>query len=165
MFSLITRTHVAGLSGREITDFLSTCDDEAFQRWWPGTHFHLHTVKGTRGCIGSTIFMDEMIGHRRVKVKCELIELVPGQKLVWQLRRPLFRLPVKLIFQLRDDDSGVDAEHAIEVGFAGRGAFLDPLLRLFFPQRFAADKDEHVRTELPKLKELLRAGGAQPGRH
>ncbi|MGE5260816.1 MAG: hypothetical protein ACM3MH_08050, partial [Actinomycetota bacterium] len=68
MFSLITRTHVTGLSGREITDFLSTCDDEAFQRWWPGTHFHLHTVKGTPGTVGSVIFMDEMIGHRRVKV-------------------------------------------------------------------------------------------------
>jgi hypothetical protein len=36
------------------------------------------------------------------------------------------------------------------------GFFLDPLLRLFFPPRFAADKDEHVRTELPKLRDLLR---------
>ena len=40
MFSLATRTHVAELSGLEITDFLATCDDEAFRRWWPGTHFH-----------------------------------------------------------------------------------------------------------------------------
>jgi hypothetical protein len=28
--------------------------------------------------------------------------------------------------------------------------------RLFFPARFAAGKDEHVRTELLKLKDLLR---------
>jgi hypothetical protein len=158
MFSLITRTHVAGLSGREITDFLSTCDDAAFQRWWPGTHFHLHTVKGAPGGVGSIIYMDEMIGQRRVKIKCELVELVPGRKLVWQLRRPLFRLPVKLIFALQDDDTGVQVEHAIEVGYGGGGALLDPLLRAFFPESFAADKDEHVRTELPKLKELLRGG-------
>jgi len=39
MFSMLTRTHVAGLSGREITDFLSTRDDEAFRGWWPGTRF------------------------------------------------------------------------------------------------------------------------------
>jgi hypothetical protein len=156
MFSLITRTHVAGLTGREITDFLSTCDDEAFRRWWPGTHFQLHTVKGVPGTLGSTIVMDEMIGQRRVKVRCELAELVPGRKLVWQLRRPLFRLPVKLIFVLEDDEAGVQAEHRIEVGYVGAGAFLDPLLRPFFPARFAADKDEHVRTELPKLRELLR---------
>jgi len=159
MFSLITRTHVAGLTGRQITDFLSTCDDEAFRRWWPGTHFHLHTVKGTPGTPGSVIFMHEMIGQRRVKIKCELVELVPGRKLVWQMRRPLFRLPVKLIFTLQDDESGVQVEHAIEVGYAGGGAFLDSLLRLFFPENFAADKDEHVRTELPKLKELLRESG------
>ena len=37
-----------------------------------------------------------------------------------------------------------------------RAPLLDPLLRPFFPARFAADKDEHVRTELPKLRELLR---------
>jgi hypothetical protein len=161
MFSLVTRTHVAGLSGLEITDFLATCDDESFRRWWPGTHFHLHTVKGTPGTLGSVIFMDEMIGRRRVKVKCELVELLPGRKLVWQLRRPLFRLPVKLIFSLQDDGAGVQVEHAIEVGYAGAAAFLDPLLRPFFPPRFAADKDEHVRTELPKLRDLLRQEGAQ----
>ena len=156
MFSLVTRTHVAGLSGLEITDFLATCDDEAFRRWWPGTHFHLHTVKGAPGTLGSIIFMDEMIGRKRVNVKCELVELVPGRKLVWQLRRPLFRLPVKLIFSLQDDGAGVQVEHSIEVGYAASGAFLDPLLRLFFSPRFAADKDEHVRTELPKLRDLLR---------
>ena len=87
MFSLLTRTHVAGLSGREITDFLSTCNDEAFRGWWPGTHFHLHTVKGTPGTIGSVVFMDEMIGNRHVKVTCELTDLVPGKTLVWQLRQ------------------------------------------------------------------------------
>src|SRR5262249_32894591 len=96
---------------------------------------------------------------RRVKITCELVELVPGWKLVWQMRRPLFRLPVKLIFTLQDDGSGVQVEHAIEVGYTGVGTFLDSLLRLFFPESFAADKDEHVRTELPKLKELLRESG------
>ncbi len=168
MFSLITRTHVTGLSGREITEFLATCDDEAFRRWWPGTHFRLHTVKGVRGTVGSVIVMEEMIGQRRVKVKCELVELVPGRKLVWQVRRPLFRLPVKLIFSLQDDGSGVEVEHAIEVGYQGAGAVLDSLLRLLFPPRFAADKDEHVRTELPKLKAMLRGegrAGRPQGRH
>jgi hypothetical protein len=164
MFSLITHTHVPGLSGREITDFLSTCDDESFRRWWPGTHFHLHTIKGAPGSLGSVIFMDEMIGQKRVKVRCELVELLPGRKLVWQLRRPLFRLPVRLIFQLHDNETGVHAEHVIEVGYPGVGSFLDPLLRFFFPAGFAADKDEHVRTELPKLKELLREGHAEAGR-
>ena len=87
MFSIATRMHVAGLSGREITDFLSTCDDEAYRRWWPGTHFHLHTVKGTPGSVGSVVFLDELGGNRRVRLTCGLVDLVPGRKLVWQLRR------------------------------------------------------------------------------
>ena len=51
MFSLLTRTNVEEVSGREITDFLSGCNDAAFQSWWPGT-----------------------IGDRRVKVRCELVD-------------------------------------------------------------------------------------------
>jgi hypothetical protein len=156
MFSLTTSMHVTGLSGLEITDFLSTCDDEAFRRWWPGTHLHFHTVKGTPGKVGSVIFLDELVGDRHVKLTCDLTDLVPGRKLVWHLRRPLFRLPVRLIFRLRDDDTGVQVEQSIQAGFSGFVSLLDPLFRLFFSANFASAKDEHVRTEFPKLRDLLR---------
>jgi len=56
MFSLLTRTNVEEVSGREITDFLSGGNDAAFQSWWPGT-----------------------ISDRRVKVRCELVETRAGQ--------------------------------------------------------------------------------------
>jgi uncharacterized protein YndB with AHSA1/START domain len=161
MFSIVTSLHVGGLSGREITDFLSTCTDEAFRRWWPGTHFQLHTMKGTPGSVGSVVYMDEMIGNRRVKVTCELVDLVPGRKLVWQLRRPLFRLPVRLVLRLKDDDTGVQIEQSIQAGFSGFAGFLDPAFRLFFSTGFGAGKDEHVRTEFPKLRDFLRKGTAE----
>ena len=162
MFSLPTHIHVDGLTGREITDFLASCDDAAFQSWWPGTHFQLHTVKGMPGSVGSVIVMDEMIGGRRAKVRCELVELVPGRTLVWQLRRPLFRLPVRLVLRLKDDDTGVQIEQSIEAGFSGAASGLDPVFRLLFPPSFAAAKDEHVRTEFPKLRDFLhqKAGAA-----
>jgi len=153
MFSILTRTHVPGLSGREITDFLSTCTDEAFRGWWPGTHFHLHTVRGTPGSIGSVVFMEEIIGDRSIKVTCELVDLIARQTLVWRLRRPLFRLPVRLVLQLKDYYTGVVIEQSIESGVASR---LDPAFRLLFSARFAAAKDEHVRTEFPKLRDFLR---------
>ena len=155
MFSLLTRTHVPGLSGREITDFLSTCTDEAFRGWWPGTHFHLHTVKGTPGTIGSVVFLDEMVGSRHVRVTCDLTYLVRGKTLVWHLRRLLFRLPVRLVFRLQDDEVGVQIEQSIQAGYSGFARFLDPVFRLFFPESFAAAKDEHVRTEFLKLKDFL----------
>ena len=84
MFSLLTR--VEEVSGREITDFLSGCNDAAFQSWWPGT-----------------------IGDRRVKVRCELGKLVPGQD-------TRFRLPVRLVLRLNDDDTGVQIEQQWSVG-------------------------------------------------
>lgn len=149
MFSMPTRTHVTGLSGREITDFLSTCTDQAFANWWPGTHFHLHTVKGTSGSVGSIIFMEEMIGGRRIKVTCELVELVPGRTLVWQLRRPLFRLPVRLILQLKDDDTGVAIEQSIEAGFSGRASCLDPVFRVFFRRALLPPKTSMCAPNFP----------------
>jgi hypothetical protein len=35
------------------------------------------------------------------------------------------------------------------------GRILDPLLRLYFSQDFARAMDDHVKTEFPKLMELL----------
>ena len=115
--------------------------------------FHLHTVRGTPGSIGSVVFMEEIIGDRSIKVTCELVDLVARQTLVWRLRRPLFRLPVRLVLQLKDYYTGVVIEQSIESGVASR---LDPAFRLLFSARFAAAKDEHVRTEFPKLRDFLR---------
>ena len=42
--------------------------------------------------------------------------LVPGRTLVWQLHRPLFRLPVRLVLRLNDDDTGVQIEQQWSVG-------------------------------------------------
>ena len=66
------------------------------------------------------------------------------------------RLPVRLVFQLKDDDTGVQIVQALQAGFSGFAGFLDPIFRLFFPASFAAAKDEHVRTEFPKLRDFLR---------
>ncbi len=103
-----------------------------------------------------------MIGGRRAKARFELVEMVPGRTIVWQLCRPLFRLPVRLVLQLKDDDTGVQIEQSIEAGFSGAASGLDPVFRLLFPTRFAAAKDEHVRTEFPKLLDFVRqkAGAA-----
>ena len=99
--------------------------------------------------------MDELVGSRHVQVTCDLTYLVRGKTLVWHLRRPLFRLPVRLVFRLQDDEVGVQIEQSIQAGYSGFARFLDPVFRLVFPESFAAAKDEHVRTEFLKLKDFL----------
>jgi hypothetical protein len=154
MIRITTRTHVAGLTGKEITDFLSNCDDEAYQRWWPGTHLHMHTIRGRRGSIGSLVYMDEFIGERRVRLSGEITDLVAGTGMVWQLRHGV-RLPVKLVLSLKDDASGVNITHCICAGYGGIGRLFDPLFRLWFASDFAAAMDKHARTEFAKLRDLL----------
>ena len=142
------------MSGREVTDFLLDCTDDRYQRWWPGTHLELHAVTRGRGHVGDVVLMDEYIGKRRVRMLAAVVEVVPGQKIVWRLRKGV-RLPVWLTVELADHDGGVDLRHTITVGFRGVGRVLDPLFRLYFSAEFAAAMDEHARTAFPHLRDYL----------
>jgi hypothetical protein len=77
---------------------------------------------------------------------------------VWQLKK-VFPLPVWLTLKLADDAAGVTLTHTIRAGFDGLGQFFDPLFRLYFSDEFACAMDEHVKTEFPKLRDLLRHSG------
>jgi hypothetical protein len=100
--------------------------------------------------------MDERVGDRRVRMTGIVVEAKPGRRIVWQLKKGI-RLPVWLLLELNDQGDGVTVVHTIRAGFSGLGRTLDPLFRLYFSDAFARTMDEHVRTEFPRLRDLLRA--------
>lgn len=155
MIRLCTQIEVSGITGMEITDFLVNCTDEAYQHWWPGTHLSFHTIKRVPGDVGNLVFMDEFIGDRRVKVQGIVTEVQQGKRLVWQFRK-VIRWPVRLILQLDEEDDSVKLTHTVAAGFNRFGRILDPLFRLYFSPRFAEAMDQHVRTEFPMLRDILR---------
>jgi hypothetical protein len=61
-----------------------------------------------------------------------------------------------LTIQLHDLDDGVVVTHTLDVGFRGKGRFLDVPLRWYFSSSFGASLDEHVRREFARLRDLLR---------
>lgn len=148
---------VDGLTGREITDFLLDCDDETYQAWWPGTHLELHVIKPGPGDdhVGDVVLMDEYIGSRRVRLVGEVIEAVPGERIVWQFRVGGLRLPARLMLELTVHEGGVRLRHSITAGWSGRGRVLDPLWRLYFSKSFAGAMDRRVHTEFPLMRDLL----------
>jgi uncharacterized protein YndB with AHSA1/START domain len=154
MLTIESRFFVARISGREVTDFLLDCTDDRYQQWWPGTHLELHAVTHGRDHVGDVVLMDEYVGKRRVRMLAVVVEVVPGHKIVWQLRKGV-RLPVWLTVELADRDGGVDLRHTITAGFRGVGRVLDPMLRIFLSAEFAAAMDEHARTEFPLLRDHL----------
>ena len=154
VITIRSETHVPGIRALQITNFLLRCDDAEYQRWWPGTHLHFHTL-AQRG--GNVVYMDELIGKRRVKLTGVLTEVIPGRRIVWQLKL-LVRQPVRLILELEEDGRGVRVTHTIRAGFAGIGRLLDPLFRLWFTDEFTRAMDEHVKTEFPMLGRMLSAG-------
>jgi hypothetical protein len=130
-----------------------SCNDELYQRWWPGTHLSFHTITKSPNNVGNVVFMDEFVGDRRVATKATVREIVDGRRIVWQMK---VSLPVFLILELEDVDDGVRLKHTIKAGFSGIGRIFDPILRIYFTQAFAEAMDEHVRTEFPKLRDMLR---------
>ncbi|HEX9230110.1 MAG TPA: hypothetical protein VF885_26210 [Arthrobacter sp.] len=49
MLVIESKVDVAGLTGREVTDFMVACTDEQYRNWWPGTHLQLHALGRTTG--------------------------------------------------------------------------------------------------------------------
>lgn len=152
MLTLQTKLRVEGITSCEIFDFLAAPNDRAYQQWWPGTHLHLHPIKGTGALAGDRLYMDEFVGSRRLRMTAIVLEAARPERLVWQLRK-VVRLPARLCLELADDRGGVAITHTITAGFTGPGRILDPLLRLFLSPSFAETMDEHARTEFPMLRD------------
>jgi hypothetical protein len=154
MITIQSQLHVDALKGNEIVNFLLSCTDLAYQAWWPGTHLQLHTLACFPNRVGNVVFMDEFIGKRRIKM-LGVVEVAEPTKLVWQLKKGIL-LPVRLILELVDDAAGVTITHTVRAGFDRLGRMFDPLFHLYFSEAFGRALDEHVKTEFPKLRDLLR---------
>jgi hypothetical protein len=57
--------------------------------------------------------------------------------------------------EFEDREGGVFIRHTITAGYHGIGKLLDPLLTLHFNDDFRKAMDEHVKTEFPRLRNLL----------
>jgi hypothetical protein len=153
---------VPGARAGEVLRFLLEPTDSAYQSWWPGVHdrFHITAASGRTDHVGDRVVMDELVGLRRLRFSATGVKVVADQPVVWQLRWGV-PLPVRLRLDLRDDaDPGGDrpcvrVRHTLEAGWAGPGRVLDPFLRLYLSRQFAADLDDHVRTEFARLGSLL----------
>jgi uncharacterized protein YndB with AHSA1/START domain len=164
--TLTTTVEVDGMNGSEVFDFLANPDDESYRAWWPGTHLALHVEERGEGHVGDVVHMDEFIGRRRLRMTGVVTEAVPGRRLVWQLAKGI-RLPARVRLDLTDDDRGVTITHTTQAGFRGVGRVFDPVLERFLSRWLGDDLDDHVRTEFPRLRDLLheRRCAAEPARH
>jgi hypothetical protein len=145
---------VPGLRAGQVVEFLLQCSDADYQRWWPGTHLHFHTLERRPRDLGNLVHMDEWVGNRRVKLNGVVTEAIPGRKIVWQLKA-LVRQPVRLELEVDDEPAGARITHTIRAGFGGLGKVFDPLFRLYFSGRFRRAMDEHVRTEFNRLVQVF----------
>ena len=98
--------------------------------------------------------MDEYIGKHRVKMKGVVLHYIPKKAIQLQLIK-FIKLPVWLRMEFEDNENGVLIKHTISAGYKGIGSLLDPLFKLHFNNDFRRAMDEHVKTEFPKLRDLL----------
>jgi uncharacterized protein YndB with AHSA1/START domain len=163
MISLETTVHVSGARARDVFAFMLSPSDEQYQKWWPATHLQFHELEHRPGYLGSSVYMDEFVGGRRLRMSGIVTEVLPDRRIVWTLRAPL-HLPARVSLDLIDGNSGVTVTHTTQAGFTGVGALLDPILRLYFSRSFSRDLDAHVQTEFTRLGELLSASTRRKAR-
>ena len=151
MITLKTEMTLDGLTGQEVTSFMLDPRDDHYQAWWPGTHREFHVLRPgpSRSHVGDVVLMDEYVGSRHLRMAAEVVEAVPGRRVVWQTRWWRFRLPVRISLDLCDEGPGVVLRHLLSV----------PLWRLYVSSSFARDMDQHARTEFSLLRSQL---GDQP---
>jgi hypothetical protein len=80
MIILETIVSVKGIRGTNILDFMLNCTDEAYQKWWKGTHLAFHTIQRTSDNLGNLVYLDEYVGKHRLKFKGVITEIAPGKK-------------------------------------------------------------------------------------
>lgn len=160
MLTVATELTVAGLTGEQVTDFLLHPRDDRYRAWWPGTHLSYRLLRPAPrgGHVGDVVLMDEYVGPRRLRMTGEVVEVVPGERVVWRFRKWGLLLPARLTLTLRTRGGDVWLRHAITAGWAGAGRVLDPVLRVWFSPAFAAAMEQHVITEFGRLRDLLGEG-------
>lgn len=116
-------------------------------------------MRRVTGDVGNLVYMDEYVGRFRLKFHAVVTAAIPGKAITWQFVRGV-RLPGRLILRLEDQAEGLAISHVVEAGFHGPGRVFDAILRFWFTREFARALEEHVRTEFPKLRDLLRMQAA-----
>jgi hypothetical protein len=154
MLTMQTRVNVKGITGKAISEFFLNCTDEDYRRWWQGVHLSFHTLKRYPNNLGNLVCFDEFVGKYRLKFKGEVIEIIPGRKLVWQMKKGV-KLPGWLTLVFEDSKEGVEIIHTLTIGFHGVGGILDPLLKVYFSDDFEKEMDKHAQVEFHKLAEML----------
>lgn len=102
MVVLTTEVKVDGLTGQDVSRFLLNCSDADYQRYWPGTHLAFHTPKRMPGDLGNLVCFDEYLGKRRLKFDAVVTEVMPGKRIVWQMKK-LVKLSARLTLDFEDE--------------------------------------------------------------
>lgn len=159
MIEIKSKTFIRGLPADFLEEFMLTCDDEKYQRWWEGVHFQFHTLSGKPGSPGQRVWMEEYVGMRHVTLSAIVEEFVPGRKIVWRLSS-IVPLPVRLQLEYSERGGGTLITHTIRAGSGGLGVLFDSLFRLYFSRAFVLDMAIHMRFEFHRLREVFLPGPA-----
>lgn len=172
MLELVSTARVPGVRAGEVLRFMLEPTDSSYRAWWPGVHrrFHVTAPSGRPDHLGDRVVLDELVGRRRLRLAATVVEVVAGRRVAWQLHAGL-PLPLRLRLDLEDElvagdvrSGGVRVRHTLQAGWTGPGRLVDPIFALCLSPRFAADLDDHVRTEFARLGPLLDGERVPPGR-
>lgn len=141
-----------------IYNFLLFCNDNQYQKWWPGIHLAFHTVRGNPGEVGSEIYMDEIVGSTRIRGNAVIVRADKNKEICWQVKKVIL-LPIWLTIKFESYDKNAILRHTLSVGFYGIGKILDSIICFSVHKHFESELAIHAKTEFPLLAKQLREQG------
>ena len=138
----------------QVTDFFIHCTVPQYQKWWPGVHLELYTMKRIKNELGSIIYFDEYVGNHRLKFKSKITKYERGKIIEYQMIKGC-ALPALLVMEFTDMPNGVQVTHTLKVGYNGMGKIFDFFLRFYLSASFEKQLSEHVKEEFLKLGNIL----------
>jgi hypothetical protein len=158
MIIMHTTSTVKDLSAKDTLNFLINCNDEMYQKSWPGVHIQKHQIKrGGNDHIGDVIYAFEHVGEFTIEVRMKITKYIPEKLLEFRvsMRRTGFLVPIFLIVETEDSPEGVHLSNKFLIGWNGFGKVFDSIIEMFFHKlRYAME--EHTKIEWPLIAASLK---------
>lgn len=159
MIVMHTTNTVKELSAKVTQEFLMNCNDEMYQKSWPGVHIQKHLIKrGGNDHIGDVVYAFEHVGKFTIEVKMKVIKYIPEKLLEFRVFMGKIGslVPIFLLVETEDCPEGVHLSNKFLIGWNGIGKAFDSIIGIFFPKELRDAMKEHTIIEWPLIAASLK---------
>jgi len=144
-------------SATEFYNFMIDPPAEIYRNWLPEEHYEFHLVSHSdKSPVNDLLYFDQNIGNKyRLKFYAIIKEANNPNRIVFQMHKFGMNLPGYLELDFLDTAEGLLLTETLRIGLNGFGRVCDPIIKIFFGNRFFEVFRVHHKREWQNLSEIL----------